>query len=230
MKRTLRKLRRVIWILQGKDLYCRPEVRRSCERHGSDYGGWHICPEQIDRHSIVYSFGVGEDVSFDLSLIERYGLQVHAFDPTPKSIRWVESQPLPNNFIFHDYGVADYDGEAAFYPPENPAHVSHTMLPSSGGPARKILVKVHRLVTIMKMLGHQKIDILKMDIEGAEYAVLADLLNSDIEVSQILVEFHHRFNNVRVDQTRQAIKLLNQHRYRLFHVAASGEEYAFIRE
>ena len=32
-----------------------------------------------------------------------------------------------------------------------------------------------------------------MDIEGAEYDVIDDILNSNIRIHQILVELHHRF-------------------------------------
>ena len=47
-------------------------------------------------YQTIYSFGVGEDVSFDLCLldyIDKYKLgsgKVYAFDPTPKSINWAK--------------------------------------------------------------------------------------------------------------------------------------------
>ena len=44
---------------------------------------------------------------------------------------------------------------------------------------------------MMRDLGHDHLDVLKMDIEGAEYAVLDDMLQSDILPDQLLVEFHH---------------------------------------
>ena len=96
--------------------------------HGSDYGGWDIVDQEINKDSVVYSFGVGEDASFDLSIIDSYGLTVHAFDPTPKSIQWVKSNQFPDNFVMHEYGIADFDGVVSFNPPENPDHVSHTIL------------------------------------------------------------------------------------------------------
>ncbi|GIS18490.1 MAG: hypothetical protein CM15mP120_04060 [Pseudomonadota bacterium] len=43
----------------------------------------------------------------------------------------------------------------------------------------------------MRDLGHDHLDVLKMDIEGAEYAVLDDMLQSNILPDQLLVEFHH---------------------------------------
>jgi hypothetical protein len=88
---------------------------------------------------------------------------------------------------------------------------------------------VFRLASIMKMLGHDRVDLLKMDIEGAEYGVLDDLLASDIIVGQLLVEFHHRWPEVGIDKTKRAIRLLNGAGYRIFSVSASGEEYSFKR-
>ena len=195
----------------------------------SEYGGWTISPDEINSGSIVYSFGVGEDISWDLALVERFGMNVYAFDPTPRSIAWVESQSPPEQFHFYSYGIAAYDGTARFFPPENPNHVSHTMLDRSETSGQAIEVPVKRLSTIAKELGHTHIDILKMDIEGAEYNVIEDLLNSKVSISQVLVEFHHRWPTVNRTQTRKAIRLLNEGGYRIFHISPSYEEYAFIK-
>lgn len=178
---------------------------------------------------MVYSFGVGEDISFDLSLIEKFGLEVFAFDPTPRSMNWVRSQKLPSKFHLFEYGIFDYDDVAELHPPRNPAHISHTLLSLPGSQRRGIKVRVYRLKTIMEMLGHTRIDVLKLDIEGAEYRVLRDILNSDLAVSQILVEFHHRMRGISVHETISAVHLLNRKGYRIFHISESGENYSFIR-
>ena len=39
---------------------------------------------------IGHSGGVGEDASFDLGIIERFGCSVFAFDPTPRAIAFAE--------------------------------------------------------------------------------------------------------------------------------------------
>src|SRR5262245_56805324 len=101
----------------GRDV--RAPIQVTCNRTllGSEYGGWCVCPDPLDERSIVYSFGVGQDISWDLAMIERFGMTVHAFDPTPKSIEWIRQQKLPPHFVFHEYGIADYDGTAHFVLP-----------------------------------------------------------------------------------------------------------------
>jgi FkbM family methyltransferase len=176
----------------------------------------------------VYSFGVGEEISFDRELIHRFGVTVHAFDPTPRSIQWVQTQTVPNHFVFHPYGVAAQDGLRQFIPPRNQQHVSHSVL-KRDSPWEAIEVPVQRLSTILRILDHTRIDVLKMDVEGAEYEVITDLLDSGIMVAQLLVEFHHRWPEVGISKTKHAIRQLNDAGYRIFSVSASGEEYGFLK-
>lgn len=199
------------------------------EFHGTEYGGWFISPFNLDRDSIVYSFGLGEDISFDLSIIEKYGVTVHGFDPTPKSIDWLKKQNINDSFKLYDYGIADFNGTVKFYPPENPDHVSHTLLYRSITSMNFIEVPVKSISSIMKELKHSKIDLLKMDIEGAEYSVLEDILKNKINVSQILVEFHDRFEGVGKDASRVIIKKLINNGYDIFSISPLGNEYSFIR-
>lgn len=230
MKKTLRKIRRHIRCLQGKDFFVHEQIKIDTVTHGggSGYGGWDVTEECIDAESVVYSVGVGEDASFDLSLIEKYGLIIHAFDPTPKSISWVESQNLPASFRMHEFGLADFDGSISFNPPSNPDHVSHTIMDRAETEDESIDVEVKKLKTIMDEMGHEKIDLLKMDIEGAEYQVIDDIVKSDIRPNQLLIEFHHRFPSVGIEKSQKAIQSLKDIGYVIFAVSDSGEEYSFI--
>jgi len=67
----------------------------------------------------------------------------------------------------------------------------------------------------MRELGHEYIDILKMDIEGAEYDVIKDIHHLNIRPQQILVEFHHRFPGVGIKRTKEAIEELYSMGYQL---------------
>ena len=206
------------------------DVQISCEieRHGSDYGGWDICTGMLDSSSIVYSFGIGEDATFDLSLISRYGCTVYAFDPTKKSIDWVHANISEPKFILSVFGLAGFDGSISLYPPENENHVSHSIFKVS---ARKpVEAPVRSLATIMRQLGHDHIDIVKMDIEGAEYQVIDTIVAANIPIRQLLVEFHHRFPGVGMQMTVDAIRKLNGSGFKIFSISPSGMEYCFIRQ
>jgi FkbM family methyltransferase len=203
------------------------DIEIPTERFGSSYGGWIIKKNSINKKSIVYSFGIGEDASFDLEIIEKFGATVHAFDPTPRSIDWVKRNIEEPKFVFYGYGIADLDGEVSFNPPTNPIHVSHTLLERKQTEDQAITVPVKRLKTIMSSLKHSDIDILKMDIEGAEYSVVEDFIKSKIKPKQILIEYHHRFKNVGFDKTLQSVELLRSAGYRLFSISQNKLEFSF---
>ena len=195
---------------------------------GSAYGGYVLSPTGLTPESVIYSFGVGEDISFDLGVIERFGATVHAFDPTPRSIEWVHAGTRPVRFRFHPFGVASRDGTARFTPPADPAHVSHSLLAGRRSPRPAVELEVHRLSWILESLGHDHLDLLKLDIEGAEYEVLEDLVASRIAVGQILVEFHHRIKGIGMGRTERTIDQLRATGYRIFHISADGSEFSFL--
>jgi FkbM family methyltransferase len=229
MKKIARIIRRMVKIALGKEFFAKVDCICKKERFGSDYGGWHIVTRNIDANSIVYSFGVGEDASFDTGLIDKFNLTIHAFDPTPKSIEWVKKQGLSDHFVMHEYGIAAFDGDVSFNPPENPDHVSHTLLDKPSTQDRAITVPVRKLSTIMQELGHRRIDIIKMDIEGAEYQVIDDIEHSGIRPDQILIEFHHRFAGVGISKSKEAIARIRNMGYLLFSISDSNEEFCFIQ-
>lgn len=229
VRTVLRWSRRLARTALGREVIYKTQAKCLKEAHGSKRDPWVICPTSINRDSVIYSFGIGKNISFDLSLINRYGVYVHAFDPTPDSIQWLKSQSLPQQFLPYEYGVADYDGVARFFPPENTKQVSHSIFERPEAAHHAVEVQVYRLPTILEMLGHTAVDILKLDIEGAEYTVIADLIKSKIKVQQLLVEFHHRFPKVGIERTKTTVKMLNNNGFRIFSVSPNGYEYSFIR-
>lgn len=213
--------------LTGRILHV-PDVEASTETIGTSYGAHTILRDSLDARSVVYSFGVGEDASFDLGLIERYGCRVHAFDPTERSIAWARANVDHLLWTLYPIGIAASDGEATFMPPANRSHVS--FFRAADGAARDqdvVRLTVRSLPSIMRELSHDRVDLLKMDIEGFEYEVLRSVLESPVRPGQIAVEFHHRMYGYGPAATNEAVKALRQSGYCLFHVSDTGREYSF---
>jgi FkbM family methyltransferase len=220
---------------EGKRLWHRMTGRAigfgvQAKGHKELLGGWWLRPDLLGPDALVYSCGVGRDISFDLAMIDRHGCRVFAFDPTPASIDWLNGRAPPRGFHFSPWGIAGFDGEGRLFPPEDPGSVHHSILAPSVSSAG-IAVPFHRITTIMAQNGHERVDVLKLDIEGAEYPVLADLMSSPIRPGQILVEFHHRFEGIGLEKTVQTVELLLARGYRIFHIYNwRGQEFSFIYE
>lgn len=216
--------------LTGKELRLRNDIDIPVVKDG----GWWFSPENFNKDSIVYSLGVGDEIDFDLAIIEQYGVEVFAFDPTPSSIDMLDESKLPERFHFRPWAVTATDGSLQFYPrlkkDGTKSDVMFTMIPEEETKDDVIEVPAYSLSTITSKLGHDRIDVLKMDIEGAEYEVLDGLLESPVKPTQLLVEFHHRFVENGLERTYDIIDRLRDAGYQVFAISEIGREISFLRK
>ncbi len=185
---------------------------------GTDYGGWWI-PESLhlDETSVVYSGGVGQDMSFDVLLQHKYNCQIVLIDPTKKAIQHFNDiqsyyknnknpyvitgniqkdyidviQPLDPNFnkmTYVNIGLWKECTTLKFFKQTNENHVSQTLVETMFGDDYDI-VNVNTIKNIMQENNHTKIDMLKLDIEGAEIEVLDRMFDDNIYPSYVLIEF-----------------------------------------
>lgn len=161
--------------LQGKEL-------------GNPGASWWVPDLLLSKMPLVYSGGVGEDISFDLAIEANYNATVYTFDPTPKAIAYIATQDLPKRVHFLPIGLWKSNRNMRFFSPKSSSSVSHSIL-NLQNTADYFEAKCYTLSTLQRVLGHNKIDLLKIDIEGAEYAVLNDMLQTGIKPNCICVEF-----------------------------------------
>ncbi len=202
------------------------------ERIGSNYGGYWIVPTMLRESPVVFSFGIGEEISFDLGMIEKFGAKVYAFDPTPKAISFMQQYRDNGRIVFAPVGIATSDGTAMFYLPKNTEYVSGSQDSREELEAVPIEVAMNSFSTIIKKLGiKEEIDIVKMDIEGSEFDVLPDVLNcSNVDIRQILVEFHERFYPDGISKKNKVLKLLISKGYNLAFEDRLEYTMTFIKE
>jgi len=227
----LRKIKFYKDCLNGREHYFPIDIKMNILWAGNKNCGFYIIPELLSDDSIVYSFGIGEDISFDEDIINNYGCNIYAYDPTPKSKDFIHKKTLSPLFHYFDIGIADYDGTTKFYLPENDEYVSCTTYNRWGYDEQEkkpIEVKVKKLSSLMKENNHTEIDLLKMDVEGSEYKVVKDIISSNINIKQICIEVHHRFPDIGINKTKAMVKELRQAGYKLAAVSKSKEEYTFV--
>ncbi|NQD71002.1 FkbM family methyltransferase [Sphingobacterium shayense] len=232
MERNNKLKRLEYWIKAriGLIAYIKTQKKIDKEWYGNEYGGFYLNPNLICENSIIYSFGVGEDISFDQSIIKRHQCQVYAFDPTPKSINWISKQQLPETFHFFPYGIGNKTELVKFHLPKNKDHVSGSIfkhhLVDIG---EYISVPLKSFADIIVETGHQEIDVLKMDIEGSEYVVMEDILKSNIPIKQILLETHERFFIDGKTKGRMLFALMEKYGYKIFAISDTYQEISFIK-
>jgi FkbM family methyltransferase len=198
---------------------------------GRGDGEWAISARDLPRHGIVLSFGIGTDLSFERDLVRRFNATVHAFDPTPIALEWVNTQKLPSTIQVHPWGIADYDGELELELPQQHGVSFVPVASGPGGPAaRTVRCPVRRLETIARELAIPAIDILKLDIEGAEIDAIPDILDTRIPIRQLLVEYHHRWDPTNGPaKTQQSLRQIFDAGFELFYISERGLEFSFRR-
>jgi len=219
---SIRKTYRAIKRLPERIKYRKPSD--TFLRLGTEYGGWWVETKDFSSDSKIISAGLGRDVSFDLELIEKYGCRVIGLDPTPKSTDYVaqKTASVPN-FEFQQVAIAKSDGVLHLSPPDNSKNVSFKL----SGEEKGVAFPCKSLSTILTELNWGGIDLLKMDIEGAEFEVLQDLVEKNILVNQLCVEFHR---DLAIEQNivlKDFLAFIQKHGFRL--VYKEYDNYTFLR-
>lgn len=218
-------------ILSGKISSFKIEYHCPHIWYGNSYGGFYVNPDLLHPDAIVYSFGIGQDTSFDDTIIQKHNCQVFGYDPTPKSIDWIASRTdLSPNFHFHPFGLDKKTGIAHFNLPKNKSHVSGSIINHQNVDEHNMVeVQMKSFIDIVSENNHSYIDVLKMDIEGSEYAVMDSILESSIEIKQILLEIHERFFDNGIEKTKKLLHSLHKHDYQVFGISDTLEEISFIK-
>jgi len=212
-----------------KQLGIEPVSCKTSALYGGDHG-WVVDESLLNRESVIYSVGVGSNIDFDIELINSFGATVHAFDPTPRSIGWVKNQQLPKHFIFHPFGLSAENGHMDFFPPSKASSTHFSPIDRYGNTNNVVRAPVKDIDTIASELNHKEIDLLKMDIEGAEYEVIEALPKNRVAINQILIEFHHMYKGIPISKTVDAISTLSNLGFELFNISQRTYEFSFRKK
>lgn len=164
------------------------------DQHLIPMGNYFIDQQQcFSSPPVVYSLGVLTDTSFDRAVADYYNTDVYLFDPAPIAVDYMHKNPSPK-LHFYPFGVWIENTTTVFSCPKEEGR-SPSMLISHAG--KQFSAECRTLDAIKAELGHDRIDILKMDIEGAALPILEDLVASGAQLpTQIIVEFERYENSI----------------------------------
>ncbi|MFC1641303.1 FkbM family methyltransferase [Myxococcota bacterium] len=187
---------------------------------------WNINTRALGQDSVVVSAGVGKDFSFERELVEYFGCRVYLYDPSPTGLATIErDRDKLKNISFFPVGISEKTGSVCFGYPERSLEGSYRT-PRQGAPTAEFECK--RLPDVLAENGESRIDLLKLDIEGFEYGVLADMIGSGIKPDQLCIEFHHFSEGYSLRQTIQTLLQLLRSGYYLAYKERCN--YTLVRE
>jgi len=188
---------------------------------------WYIYTDGwAGREPVVYSGGVGKDISTELELLNAFSCRIFIYPPSPTAQETMRSSRNQHKRLTYEpLGLAGRAGTHVFAPPRRAEEGSFRKQATEQDAVNFTCV---RLAEQASQRGHLEIDLLKLDIEGFEYEVLDDVLDSGIVIHQLCVEFHHFLPGHTARQTSRAVSMLRSAGFRI--VYKRGADFTFLRD
>jgi FkbM family methyltransferase len=153
------------------------------------YGGYVLPGSLLGPDSICYLAGTGEDISFDLGVIARFGCTVYAMDPVPRAAEHVAAAAAHEPRLkFQPIALWSRDESLTFHAPRESGYVSQSAVNLYDTPA-DFTASARSIASLMAEFGHDHIDLLKISAEGSEYEILDHLLASQLDARIVCVEY-----------------------------------------
>ena len=181
-------------------------------------------------------------MSFDLKLEDKYNCKIFLIDPTQRAIKHYEEvkefyntklnnfsgniqpdylyniidlEPDFDNYTYINKGLYKEKTKLKFYKQSNPDYVSQSLVKNMFSNEYDE-VEVDSIKNIMKIYNHNKIDLLKLDIEGSEIDVLNQMLDDQIYPTYLCIEFDLLLKKKDPNQlTQKLVKRLQETNYKI---------------
>jgi FkbM family methyltransferase len=210
---------------------------RGYQRLGTRYGGWWLYAPAVGADPLLVDCGLGRDISFPVAFLERFGGQVIGIDPNPAALEYCNAH-RPSGMEVRAQAVWTEPGRTLTFHmprpreqlPQGADGVSGSLLEShsyAGGPS--LSVPTTSFTEILASAKRSECDVLKLDIEGAEYEVLEALCASGAirRARQVLVEFHHGWTEHPLQHTLDMAARIEASGFDLAY--AENRNYLFVR-
>ena len=206
-------------------------------RYGATGAPWFLRADLLGKSPHLISAGLSDDIKFEEEFLAKHSTgTLLGIDPTPLCA------PLMHDLEMRFKGRVTYRREALggensekeiFAQIGLDGEVNYFYWALPPGASRMNLVKKSlTVVGIGTLLAEHgsTVDLLKIDIEGAEYDLLSMFPKLPTLPRQLLVEFHYRFDSYSLRQTKSLIGSLERLGYRLEWMSDWREEFLFVHQ
>ena len=152
--------------------------------------------DEFNANSVVVDVGCGAEAEFAIHMVTTHGLKAFGVDPTKKHFPALAKLVDQNDgkFVHVQKAVAREKGVITFH--QSVDNESGSILSDHNNIQNDEIesYEVETLtITDLKALSDTgKVDYMKLDLEGAEYALLEGIEKATLEgIAQLFVEFHH---------------------------------------
>ncbi len=210
---------------------------RGYRRLGTRYGGWWVNARLLSNSPLLIDCGLGEDISFPLAFLQTFGGNVVGVEPNPRSLNYCRDRVPGAMSVLPKAFWSEAGQKLEFHLPRPQQELPKGADGVSGSldgsheyaGGRRLEVETTSLAEILSQQARGECDVLKLDIEGAEYEVLNRLCSSGEirKAGQVLVEFHHKVTRHALADTQRAVAQMQRSGFRLVHT--EDRNYIFSR-
>jgi FkbM family methyltransferase len=174
---------------------------------------------------VVFDAGAQGGDYLEVVLELRPGSSLYAFEPAGPAFEWLGKQGYPSNVSLHRLALGSSDGEMELYSAQGIDGLDSLYRFSSTKkyiykPSGK--VRVTSIDLFCEQHGIRKIDLLKLDIEGGEYAALQGAKRMIESEAVPFIQFEHNFHATDAGYHFGNIFALLSPRYRIYRILQHG--------
>ena len=179
--------------------FLKPNFKTNLLRVGKkNDGGYCIPNSSLKKTSILYSFGLSDDWSFEKEFKEKSGAKIVCFDHSVTLVFWIKrfikdliqffllkesiTKTVKRFFTFFNYKI--------FFSKPNIEHKTFFFGQTNHKIKNKTYPKIIDMTTILKK-WEDKNYFMKVDIEGGEYNVLDQIIKYQNNLTGLAIEFHN---------------------------------------
>ncbi|MDY0365403.1 MAG: FkbM family methyltransferase [Arcobacteraceae bacterium] len=154
----------------------------------------------LTQDSVVFDLG-GYKGEFAERIVDRFDCNIYIFEPVKEFHTIIQEKFLSNNKIkAFNFGLSDKTEEIEISLSDDGSSVYR------GKDNQKEMISLKSIKDFINENSISKIDLLKINIEGGEFAVLPELLNMDIiqNIKNLQIQFHNFVDNA--EEKREAIR------------------------